>query len=138
MITAPQGLTTEQHQPVLAFDDDGTPLVLGYHGLEAATVRLSAASSGIGRTVVAILPATGTELWALGGAEDEYELCRVLAWAVDAEGTGVPLVLNPARGELEPVVYLPEKTDYTYLTGAEFFTGDEAGARKALADRRSR
>lgn len=139
MITAPQGLRTVDGEPVLAFNDDGDPLILGYLGLEATRSRLRVPLSGIGHTtVVAVLPVAGIELWALGGADDNYDLCRVLAWAVNAEGSGVPLVLNRARGELEPVVHLPEKTDCTFLCDADFFVGDEAQARQALADRRRR
>ncbi len=107
MIPAPPGLIARykqdessplawDHRPVIAFGDDGHPLVIGGGKRDRSLVRAGAYSNydGLGDDpyppVVALLPAGG---WRVAGAQDDGTVWSqpLVGWGLRADGSVVPL-----------------------------------------------
>lgn len=106
MIPAPPGYNAE-YQPdpqtpptferVVAFDDEGGPLIIGRHGLENASSRVGyrGITKGVIREDVAIIPGDG---WMMTCTEPDGTVWhqRIIAWAFDRYGEGRPMVTTDA------------------------------------------
>ena len=139
MIAAPVGLTARykhdeppghwSHKPVIAFDDDGHPLVVGDGERDRSLVRADvyANCDGVGDdpypSVIALLPAGGWRVvWSQeGGTEWSQPL---VGWALRADGSVVPLDTD-ATGSVEELgslhgkyrIYHPEQRETPAVGG---------------------